>query len=263
MKYTIDALPIAFFGSNRTFLENSIMFHNDNTFAQDVDRITKRIITHAAPVYDALMEIFHERRNAGDPSALDFNLGVANARGELGSDGGPQAAAPIKYVRYPKFHVQKNHCFLEHMSFLSGKKVYEIGVGPGYLFLLLKELVGCKIYGCDIDVETMEVYRRIRNSLGIQELVREHRITYNQDLGIESNTEAVIAFWTVFCKKWDVAEHEWFLNECRRQLVGEKVVILRFNNEGYLDRPSVKDYYDRISEQPLIDDPNFRVVRLA
>ena len=115
----------------------------------------------------------------------------------------------------------------------------------------------------DIDVETMEVYRRIRNSLGIQELVREHRITYNQDLGIESNTEAVIAFWTVFCKKWDVAEHEWFLNECRRQLVGEKVVILRFNNEGYLDRPSVKDYYDRISEQPLIDDPNFRVVRLA
>jgi hypothetical protein len=228
-----------------------------------LSEIEAEIIQKSDVIFEDLKKIFETRRAAGDPKALDFNLGFANGKGQLSENGSGHADAPIKYVRYPKFHISKNYKFIEKMNFLKEKKVYELGVGPGYLFYLLERMLGCDMYGCDIRVETHEVYRRARTVLHVQDKVKESRVAYQRDIGLEPGTEAIIAFWTVFNKKWGVREHQWFLDECAEKMVGDKYVVFRFNNIGYTDNEEVYSFYQKNSILPIEDDPNFCVLKLS
>lgn len=229
----------------------------------DLKKYQLEICRKVAPIYREIIDLYEYRKRAGDQSHLDFGIGVANGRGELGEDGSAHPSAPSKYVRWPSKHVSKNIKYVLEMQMLAGAKVYELGVGPGYLFTLLEKALGCQMYGCDIDIETMEVYRRARKVLKITPRVAEHRVTSGKDLGILPGTEAVIAFWTVFNKHWSVADHKWFIQECGRHLVGQRLVFLRFNNEGFTDNAAVMELYNQCSSQPLSEDVNFRRVCLS
>ncbi len=234
-----------------------------NQLLDDLNTYELEICRKAAPIYQEIMDLYEDRKRAGDQSHLDFGIGVANSRGKLGKDGSAHPSAPSKYVRWPKKHVSKNIKYVLEMQMLAGAKVYELGVGPGYLFTLLEKALGCQMYGCDINLDAMEVYRRTRKVLNITSRVVEHRVTSGKDLGILPGTEAVIAFWTVFNRQWSVADHKWFIEECARNLVGQRLLFLRFNNEGFTDNAGVMEFYDQCSSQPLPEDGNFRRVCLS
>src|ERR1700753_3570311 len=58
----------------------------------------------------------------------------------------PQA---MKYLRRAGGHVKKWNRFLPYLA--GFKKVFEIGVGPGYLFKTMIEYYGTDMRGCDLN----------------------------------------------------------------------------------------------------------------
>ena len=133
----------------------------------------------------------------------------------------------IKYVALSERHIQKNYKYIYALQGLAGKSVFEIGVGPGYQFYLLQQVLGCDMFGCDVLLDEQYVYRRLRTAIGIKELVEEQKIEYDSPIRIPEGSEAVVAFWTVFHKPWSIKEHKWILDSCAEKLVGKKMVALR------------------------------------
>jgi hypothetical protein len=167
---------------------------------------------------------------------------------------------PIKYARDPERYVKR---FLQYVPYLIGiESFFEIGVGPGFLFKIIKDVLGKRISGVDIRCREEDVYREFRQGLGIEDLVSEHAVTAGHPLPIPAGTEAVIAFFTVFNEHWTQADHEWFLDDCSSKLTGRRLVMLRFNPRGFEDNEAVRRLYARRGTFPLRPDPNFCIVRV-
>jgi SAM-dependent methyltransferase len=187
-------------------------------------------------------------------------------------------SGPIKYAAHYKRHLDEKLPLLPFMSDLAGCKVYELGVGAGHLLFLLREVMGCDVYGCDIHAETHELYRPLREALGVQDVTHDREVRFGQPLGIEPGTEAVVCLGPVFMRRiddaasvrsafaeaadWGVEEHEWFVNQCDEGLTGARRMVIRFNRKGLMKNRPVLDYYRRIGTFPIRDDPHFCVIAL-
>ena len=226
------------------------------------EEIEQELIAAASEVYGSMQKEFDKYRLEGNPEIYNKHFGYANSDGELGPNFSPWLTAPIKYVRYPQKHIQSNYVFIENLGALEGKKLFEIGVGPGYTFTLLEKHLSAEMLGVDINIETQRVYSAMRAKLGIDKKVFEFRVEKYKPIPIPKNTEAVLAFATVFHRSWTVDEHRWFIEDVASKLVGEKLLVLRFNSRGFRDNQPVYEFYSDSSEQPIADDPNFRLMRL-
>jgi hypothetical protein len=178
-------------------------------------------------------------------------MGFASEAGELGLNDGPSPAAPIKYVLSPKEHVRRIYQYLPFLSVLERKTAFEIGVGPGYLFTLLKELYFVNMIGIDVGIEEQLVYKEVRRRLGIDGTVFEHRVESGKDIPIPDGAEAVLGFWPMYDRGWRVDDHKWFINHCARKLRGLRLVALRFNKGGYRGSPAIREFYESRGVFPL------------
>jgi hypothetical protein len=126
------------------------------------------------------------------------------------------------------------------------RRGYEIGVGPGYLFTMLQQVLGIEMRGCDVDFDGLIVYRELRRALGIEPLVSEFRVAAGADLPIPPGTDAVIAVAPVFDMGWDVAEHRDFLGLCRAK--GVERMIWRLNKHTPED---ILKFYRGFAQFPM------------
>lgn len=228
-----------------------------------------QIIEGANSVAREMEQEFDDLIRTDPARARSFSFGFANGKGELSEDPRHRhhANAPFKYVRFPKQHTEKNLRYVEFIRSLSTEtdplRPYEIGVGPGYVMYMLRESLSVPVHGCDIRIQEEEVYKRIRFKLGLSDYVAEQRITYHIPIVVPANTNLIYAFWTVFNKGWSVVENEWFVKECSRVTRGtSKRLVMRFNAEGYLDKPEVIDFYRSVGRFPFDDDSTFCVIDL-
>jgi hypothetical protein len=169
-------------------------------------------------------------------------------------------STPIKYAIDPPRFLYR---FRQYLPWLAGIPSYfEIGVGPGFLFHILRTVLGAEITGVDVDFSREWVYREFRRALEIDHLVTELPVISGQPIPIPAGAQAVIGFFTVFNERWGVSDHQWFLDECAAKLSGKRLVILRFNPKGFDDAPEVRDWYRRRGDFPLASDPSFCIVSL-
>jgi hypothetical protein len=209
-----------------------------------IESVEQRMYSAAAEVAAVLQAKFESLKTIGSPEARSIGLGFASSTGQLGPDDGPFPAAPIKFVLFPQHHVRKFRPYLPYLAELRGKLAFEIGVGPGYLFLLLKEVFGVNLVGIDVGIEEQLVYRELRRRLRIDDAVFEHRVEAEKDIPIPDGAEAVLAFWPVYERHWSLKEHKWFLDHCASKLRGRRLVALRFNKGGYRDAPEIREFYE-------------------
>ena len=167
-----------------------------------------------------------------------------------------------KYVRDPKEQLRRNYRYLPLMKKYRNRRIFEIGVGPGYFFKLIQSLISSQISGIDRDIHGKVVFRELRKELSIFDQVFEHRVEPRQSIPIPKETEVVVAFRTTFNRPWNVEDHKWFLKDCFAQMSGDRTVILGFNRQGYLDNPEVKKFYESVGEQPFADEETLRIVKL-
>jgi len=157
----------------------------------------------------------------------------------------------MKYLRHPRGHVHKFARFLPFMA--DATRIFEIGVGPGFMFRLLMDVYDADMHGCDLDPNKNVIFRELRRELKIDDRVQEHRVAPQQEIPIPPETEALVSFWTVFNFKWGISDHRWFLDFCSERLSGEKKVVLLFNSKGFDDKPEVKRLYHQLGTFPLRD----------
>lgn len=239
--------------------------------------VAEELISAGERVGERLAAEFERLRALGDPEALSSRLGFASTvEGSdtpmLSEDGSRWPAAPVKYAIEARRNVEMWKEFLPYLQGFSA--IFEIGVGPGYLFRLLMDLFGTRMTGCDIELDQRGVYDAIREELGIKPLVREHFVARRVSTPITPGAEAVIAFALVFDYGfrpedysrwlWTVEDHEWFLRDIARQLTGRRQLICRFNKRWpKSENREVVHFYRRIGIQPIAGDKRFFMVDLA
>lgn len=155
-----------------------------------------------------------------------------------------------KYCDRAGEHIAKWREFMPHLDGFA--QAYEIGVGPGSLFRLLAELKGVRMWGCDVDPERSVVFRELRKELGISGRVDNHPVQRRTPVPIPEGTEALIAFYTTFSRKFSVQDWEWLLDFCRERLVGEKWILMLPNPKSF-GREGVAEFFRRKADFPLLD----------
>jgi hypothetical protein len=226
-----------------------------------IAEVEERLAEAARDVAANLMATFESLKTSGSADIYSDALGYAFL-GELGPDGGPHPSAHIKFVLAADTHIRRSRDYLPFLAPIAGRKAFEIGVGAGYLFVLLNEALSVDMTGIDVRLDEQAVYREMRRRLGIDGRVREWRVRAYEDIPIPAGTEAVIATWAMFAMGWDLAAHEWFVDHCAGKLVGERMLLLQFNSLGYDDVPGAPEFYQRIGTFPKRKDRRFCIVRL-
>ena len=158
----------------------------------------------------------------------------------------------MKYLDEADVYIPRFYQFLPF--FVGFDKVYEIGVGVGYFLYMLRNVLGIDAEGCDVDIQRKVVYREMRAALGLEPYTHQFKVQAGRELPIGPGVQALCAFYTVFNYDWRVAQHEWFLKECRQKLTGPRTVILRLNPHGFTDRPEVFEFYKARADFPLRDE---------
>jgi hypothetical protein len=211
-----------------------------------IQALEARVVAAAAAVVERLRPAF-ERQFCGH-IALDDPDREAKVLKRL-------TATPLGEAMEPLNHFQR---FYKYLPYFAGvEHVFEIGVGTGSLFTLLEDVVGIRVDGVDAKSEKATVRSEFRRALAIDQRVVDHRIVAWEPLPFPDGVECVAAFWATFNKDWGVDEHAWFLEECRRRLVGARLVMLRFKPGAELD-----SYLRRFAVRPLVYDTHFRIIAL-
>ncbi len=155
-----------------------------------------------------------------------------------------------KYLDRAQGHIRKWKQFMPHLDGFAS--AYEIGVGPGSLFALLRELKGVAMRGCDTDPDETVVFRELRREIGIADLVDNHAVRRRQPLPLPEGAEAVLGFYTTFSRKFSVEDWQWLLDFCRERLAGDKLILLVPNPKSF-GREGVNEFFRKRAEFPLRD----------
>jgi hypothetical protein len=226
----------------------------------DIDAFEDKLAASAARVLGRIERELEAHGGLKADRRTLYRLGFSDRNGNLGEDGAAHPAAPVKFLaRAPEF-IHKDASYLPFFEGL--KQVFEIGVGTGYLFAMLRNILKVEMWGVDVDLDKSTVFDEMRRELGIADRVFEHRVTRRVPLPIPPGTEAVTAFRATFHQGWSVADHEWFLADCREKLTGARRAILFFNSRPLNENPAVVALYRRIGEMPLAKNDAFFIVQL-
>ena len=95
-----------------------------------------------------------------------------------------------KYVRDPKEQLRRNYRYLPLMKKYRNRRIFEIGVGPGYFFKLIQSLISSQISGIDRDIHGKVVFRELRKELSIFDQVFEHRVEPRQSISKSSKNSS-------------------------------------------------------------------------
>lgn len=202
--------------------------------------LTQEQAAKLAPTVERLL-------SAARKVAADVEKQVAMLRETVGS---------FKYIVTPERFITVNTRYLPHFQGINS--VFEIGVGPGYLFSLLHDVMGIRITGVDVAAEN-HAYASLRREIGIDHLVTECEVRSGHDIPIPEATEVVAAFHPVFHRNWTFDDHAWFVDHCRSK--GVKAIYWRFNKRPALS--TLMPFYQPFNPSfPMKDDPFLCLVPL-
>ncbi|WP_003611473.1 MULTISPECIES: class I SAM-dependent methyltransferase [Methylosinus] len=201
---------------------------------------------------------FEALKAAGDPEHLSPSLGFAGGGRTLGPDGGLNPVAPAKYFFDSPRLVDR---FIDLLPYFEGPSTtFDIGVGPGTLLVLLREIYGQKVCGIDVELEQRGPYKALRQAYGLTDVVFEHWVRPFQGLPIPPGTEQVVVFSPAFHSEWKVPEYEFFIEDCRAKMTGPKRLILFFNLKGFTAEG--RRYFAVAARRPRPEYKNFFIMEL-
>jgi hypothetical protein len=219
--------------------------------------VVDRLIAAGDKVGTSLLAEFEQLRAAGSPDATSRRLGFANESGALSPDGSRWPSAPIKYALDVREHVPKYVPYLRY--FTDVRSAFDIGVGPAFLFTLLRDGMGIRMSGVDIELEQRGVYAALRRELSVCD-VWEHEVRADVEPPIPRGTEAVVAFWSTFDRGWSRHEHRQFVRMCRRN--GVRTIFWRFNSGQPV--PEVRQFYRQLGARfPMKEDKRFAIIPIS
>ena len=126
--------------------------------------------------------------------------------------------SPLKYVDWAlEDTINKSFLLAEYLSPKPGSVIYELGPGTGYLMYILREIYGCRVFGCD--KPDTPLYRDMHAALGIdtvEEWTIDHRgarfFPYSSLLSCPY--DYIIATQISFMDDWSPLDHLRFTNQC-------------------------------------------------
>jgi hypothetical protein len=208
--------------------------------------IADRIGAHFTAEYERLLK--------DNPDAVhDKRYGYADKEGVVNFERGP-----IKYAINARKHMQLK---LRYLPFLKDiRSAFDIGVGSGQMFQLLRDALGVGVTGIDSpEAEGAFLYEAFRKALSIVNDVGMFNVTAGVDVPIPRGA-AVLCLWPIFDRGWTIDEHIWFVDMCRRR--GAERVIWRFNTIN-ASEAILSLYRERTNAvAPRDKDPGFLVVPL-
>ncbi len=228
---------------------------NDEDFDFCLQSTVDRINEVGARVEKAFVSEFERLKAEGSAQGFDIRFGFANGLGKLDTD-----RTAIKFV------LRSNHFVTQKVRYLPYFKdvtsAFDIGVGPGHLFVLLQDVMGISVRGVDVANGPGEfLYRTLWQELGIADRVSIFAVRAGVDVPIPENTQAVLAFGPVFEKSWGEKEHSWFVEMCRSH--GAQRLYWHFNKRDNFEE--IVGYYRKWgAEFPRehLRDPGFCILRL-
>ncbi|HTT97778.1 MAG TPA: hypothetical protein VMF58_06980 [Rhizomicrobium sp.] len=196
----------------------------------------------------------YERLLRDDPAAVHDRR-----RGYVDKDGAVNfKSAPVKYAIDARTHMSLKMRYLPYLK--DSAAAFDIGVGTGQMFQLLRDALGIPVTGIDSPgAEGALLYEAFRDALGIPNDVASFDVTAGVDVPVPRGA-TVLCLWPIFDRGWRVDEHAWFMDMCRRR--GAERVIWRFN---MLNAPEaiLNFYRDRIgASAPRDADPGFLIAPL-
>jgi len=220
---------------------------------QGIDAVVARLHDVGDRIGARFTAEFERMKAADSPDIFDRRWGFVDKTGTVNFD-----RAPIKYAVHGRKHLKLKLRYLPH--FVGLKSAYDIGVGSGQMYMLLRDAFNVAMTGLDAtDVSGSYLYREFRRELGIEKHVDLREIQAGTDIRIPQNVEAILALWSVFDRGWGRAEHDWFVNLCRAK--GAKRLIWRFNMAEIQEE--TLSYYERAgAHYPWPNDRGFCFLEL-
>ncbi|RLG20365.1 hypothetical protein DRN74_05680 [Candidatus Micrarchaeota archaeon] len=126
-----------------------------------------------------------------------------------------------KYEQSVSFLVRRHEALADEVD--SESTVLDIGCGLGILACILAKK-GCRVYGIDIDADSLSVAKRLSKMLRVEKLCIFQKVESNT-LPFETSTfHYVILSWTLHDIKME--NHELLLSECIRVLKPEGRLLI-------------------------------------
>jgi len=189
-----------------------------------------------------------------DPGAVyDKRRGYVDKEGIVNFERGP-----IKYAVNARKHMTLKLRYLPYLTDL--RSAFDIGVGTGQMFQLLRDALGVSVTGIDApDAEGAFLYEAFRKELGIENDVAMFNVRARVDVPIPRGA-AVLCLWPIFDRGWTVDEHAWFMEMCKSH--GAERVVWRFNTLNASD--AILNFYrDTVGAvSPRANDPGFLIAPL-
>lgn len=155
-----------------------------------------------------------------------------------------------KYLLNPKAHIDRCKRALNLIRPTPTSKVLDIGCGNGYLLYLCRELYECEITGLDLPeyinfindkdfTKQHQIYRELTERFNIN--VIKHHIKPLQAMPLVEKYDIITATMTVFNKYWSVAQHDFWVRDCKNHLSDNGKIFLLVNNNTLM--PASKSFF--------------------
>jgi len=225
--------------------------------SEELDQKIEAVVSRLNEVSDRIAARFttefSRMKTEGSPELFDPRWGFVDKTGAVTFE-----VAPIKYAVHGRRHLKLKLRYLPLFSDL--KSAYDIGVGSGQMFMLLRDALGIRTRGLDAEnVKGAYLYREFRRELGIDDAVDLFEIRLGSAIPIPQGVDAVLALWPTFDRGWGPSDHDWFVNLCRSR--GAKRLVWRFNMGAVV--PETLSFYEQAgAEYPWPQDRGFLFLTL-
>ena len=180
------------------------------------------------PISDKMVAVLNEMRHR-----LLNGMDVAN-----GLECYVNTSGWKKYLKDPNLWIAKNTAWLELIDPQPGDSLYDIGAGCGFFMYLARELRGCRITGCDVDITVQKVFAIMKLALGVYDEVDEGCVTPWKPLPCQGRYDWITSLAIAFSGGWQVEEHRWFLRAVGEQLADGGSALLIFSAPA-IQKPGV------------------------
>lgn len=134
-----------------------------------------------------------------------------------------------RFLLQPEENIRRAREWIRHLAPEPSRTVFEIGPGCCYLLYLLREESNCAVAGIDAAFAKTVVYGTMRALLGLNEVVREHRVKPFMEIPFDGVYDFIIATGTVFHNRFTRDADRFWLSDCNAHLSPSGRMLIGFN----------------------------------
>lgn len=169
------------------------------------------------------------------------------------------SACACKFIRQCGRYVRLAKCYYDALQAKPGQRVLEIGPGTGYLLWWFHyNRVNIEAIDCNIcDGKPAPIYPATRKLIGVDHLVRFHRIEPNKPIPFDGLYDFIISTLVIFSTGWTQEQHMYFIRDCWDHLaIGGKLILS-------LVETSASGYYFDVGSQAFETNKCGRLISLT